>query len=144
MYFVHQFKPTFREDGIFNYPDLVSGVTQINAQVSALAPVLNSPTVSNGVTATSSVTSVPIDTMVKQYGGFTYVFSVAMRNTATTGTFSMPGMTSGTVEVLGEGRQVTIANGKFQDAFAGYAVHLYKITPTGDAPPAPPTNLRIQ
>jgi hypothetical protein len=144
MYFVHQFKPTFREDGIFNYPALVSGVSQINAQVSALAPALNSPTVSKGVSVTSSVTGVPIDTLVKQYSGFTYVFSVAMRNTATTATFSLPGITAGTAEVLGEGRQITIANGKFQDAFAGYAVHLYKITPGGDTPPAPPTNLRIQ
>ncbi len=128
VYFAHQFSPTFREDGLFNTPALVTAIQGINAQVTSLAPVLNSPTIANGVSVTSSVSSVPVDTMVKKYGGSTYVFAVAMRNTATTATFNVPGMTTGTVQVIGENRQITMSGGSFQDSFAGYGVHLYSVT----------------
>ena len=143
MYFVHQFAPTFREDGIFNYPSLVSAVTAINAQIASLAPVLNSPSIANGVQVSGN--AVPVDTMVKQYGSATYVFAVAMRNSSTSPTLMVAGIQSGSVEVLGEGRQLTVVNGKFQDSFTGYAVHLYKVAPSSQStPPAAPTSLRVQ
>jgi hypothetical protein len=69
----------------------------------------------------------PISTMVKQYGGFTYVFAVAMLNNAGTATFTLPNVTSGTAQVLDENRQLTVSGGVFQDGFAGYGVHLYQI-----------------
>jgi hypothetical protein len=141
IYFVHQFSPTFREDGIFNYPTLVQAVTQINAQIAALAPVLNSPTVGNGVQVSSSSSSVPIDMMEKQFGGSTYVFAAAMRNNSAVGTFTVPGNQGGTITVLGESRQIAMTNGQFQDNFSGYAVHLYQFSPT--IAPAPPTNVMV-
>jgi hypothetical protein len=33
------------------------------------------------------------------------------------------------VEVLGESRTISAVEGRFEDAFPGWAVHLYKITP---------------
>ena len=141
MYFVHQFSPTFREDGIFNYPTLVQAVTSINAQITSLAPVLNSPTITNDVQDASNPSSVPVDMMEKQYGGSTYVFAVAMRNSSTTATFTVPGNPSGTITVLGENRQFTMTNGQFQDSFGGYAVHQYQFSSVS-AGPAPPTSLK--
>lgn len=125
VYFVHEFSPTFREDGIFNHPELVSGVTSINAEIKSLAPVLNSSTVSNGVSITSTV---PVDAMAKQYGGNVYVFAAAMKNNSTNATITVPSIASGTVEVINENRSLTISSNKFQDNFAGYGIHLYKIS----------------
>jgi hypothetical protein len=129
-YFVHQFgadgSKLIREDGIFNYPTLVSAVTSINAQITTLAPVLNSPTIASGIRVSSPETT-PISTMVKRYNGSTYVFAVAMLNNAGAVTFTLPNIQTGSVKVLGETRQLTVSGGVFQDAFAGYGVHLYQI-----------------
>jgi hypothetical protein len=136
IYFVHQFSPTFREDGIFNYPALVSAASNINFQVEALAPVLNSANVSNAVQVSSSNMNVPVDFMVKQHGGATYIFAAAMRSNSTTATFNLVGVPGGTATVLGEGRQIAVTGGQFQDSFAGYGVHLYQIAVTTTNPPA--------
>ena len=45
-YFVHEFKPNFREDAIFRYPDIVEEVTGTNHLIKSLAPVLKSPSIS--------------------------------------------------------------------------------------------------
>src|SRR4029077_16531025 len=60
IYFVHVLSPTFREDGIFSYPASVQAVTSIDAQITSLAPVLNSSTVTNDVHISSSASGVPI------------------------------------------------------------------------------------
>ena len=124
MSFVHEFSP-FREDGIFNHPDLVTAVAAVNAEITSLAPVLNSSTVAGGASVSSFGR---IDIMVKNYGGDVYVFAVAMQGSSASATLIVPSVTSGTVEVIGEGRQLPLANNTFQDSFAGYGVHLYKIT----------------
>ncbi len=126
LYFVHQFKPSFREDGIFNYPALVQAVTRIDEQIQELAPALNAATVAGGVQAVSSATGVPIDTMEKRVGAMTYVFAVAMRDGAAVGTFTVSGKPSGMVTVLGENREIAMTGGKFSDGFSGYGVHLYQ------------------
>jgi hypothetical protein len=126
---VHQFSASgslVREDGIFNSPSLVSAVTAINAEVTTLAPVLNSPSIANAVSVSSPATT-PISTMVKQANGSTYVFVVAMLNNAGTAAFTLPNIANGSIQVLGENRQLSISGGVFQDAFAGYGVHLYQI-----------------
>jgi hypothetical protein len=129
IYFVHQFSASgslVREDGIFNSPSLVSAVTAINAEVTTLAPVLNSPSIANAVSVSSPATT-PISTMVKQANGSTYVFAVAMLNNAGTAAFTLTNIANGSIQVLGENRQLSISGGVFQDAFAGYGVHLYQI-----------------
>ena len=53
-----------------------------------------------------------------------------MRDAETTATFTVPGIKGAAkVEVLGEDRSLLCVDGKFQDSFKGYEVHLYKITP---------------
>jgi len=127
-YFCHQFSPNFIEAGLLANAAMTSMVHCINDQITELAPVLNTQTVSNGVTSSSSNTGVPVDTMVKRRSGYTYVFAVAMRPGATTATFTLRGITgSGTVEVLNEGRNLNSTAGVFQDGFTSHGLHIYRI-----------------
>jgi hypothetical protein len=111
-------------------PDSKAAVSAIDAEVTSLAPVLNTQSLANGATVTSSNADVPVDLMAKRYGGALYVFAVAMRPGATSATFHLRDPQDGQVEVIGEGRTLTASGGAFTDDFAAdWAVHLYKITP---------------
>jgi hypothetical protein len=124
-YFVHTWNPTFREDGIFNHPDMVTAVTALNQQIKSLAPILNSGNVANLVSVTSSVS---IETMVKVDGNTVYVFSAIAKSGTTTGAFAIAGLTgNATATVVGENRTVAVAGGKFSDDFGANAVHVYQI-----------------
>ena len=128
IYFVHQFKPKFCEWALLEDPVMLPAVTAINKQIHALAPVLNTPTVPDAVEVTSSEPDVPISTMVKRYEGATYLFAVGMRNKATQGTFRLQDVPAqAKVEVIDEGRELSLQNGTFSDSFGPYAVHLYRI-----------------
>jgi hypothetical protein len=124
IYFVHEFAPTFREDGIFRHPEVAQEVTKINQLIRTLAPVLNSPNVPEKLTVSSQA---PIAIMVKEYEGSVYVFAVAMSAESTRALFKTSRFREGHGEVLDERRNVTISEGSFYDSFAGYGVHLYKI-----------------
>jgi hypothetical protein len=127
IYFVHQFKPTFNEHALLDDPEMLTAVTALNKQIQELARVLNSPVVKEGATVASSDTNVPIDALTKRDGGATYVFAVGMRDGAAKGLFQVPGIKAGKVEVIGENRALELANGKFEDEFKAFDVHLYKI-----------------
>ncbi len=127
IYFVHQFKPVFREAALLDDAEMVRGVTGINQQIQELAPVLAAPTVTNVVTV-QSASDVPVATMVKKHANATYVFAVAMRNQATKGTFKFAGGSrDAKVEVLGESRTVAMRSAEFSDEFQPYGVHLYRV-----------------
>ena len=101
----------------------------VNAQVKQLAPALNSPTVKDGVRVTSSEADIPVVALCKRHDGATYVFAVSMRGSPTTATFDVTdAKVDDAVEVLGEGRKIGAAGGKFSDRFDGYAVHLYRVS----------------
>jgi hypothetical protein len=127
IYFAHQFKPKFIEAGLLADEEMAREVTAINRQVRELAPVLNSPEVVAGAVVESSDKGVPVDFLVKRHSDKTYVFSVAMREGDTTATFKLPDKADARVEVLGEGRTIEALGGKWNDHFAGYQVHLYRI-----------------
>ncbi|MFC1714466.1 hypothetical protein ACFL6S_12430 [Candidatus Poribacteria bacterium] len=128
IYFVHEWKPKFNEHALLDDPEMLAGVTAVNNQIHELAPVLNSPTIEDGVTVESSSEEVPIALMTKRYGDATYVFAVGMRNAPTKGSFmvqELPGTAE--AEVIGEGRSISVRDGKFEDDFEPYDVHLYRI-----------------
>jgi hypothetical protein len=134
IYFVHQFKPRFNEHALLDDPEMLKAVTVLNRQIHDLAPVLNSPSPSGAGTVHSSKAEVPIDMMVKCHNGATYVFAVAMRNVPARGSFAIKGLGNAKVaEVLGEGdsapRRITISEGRFEDDFEPFGVHLYAIRP---------------
>jgi hypothetical protein len=128
IYFVHEFQPKFNEHALLDDPEMLAGVTEINRQIRELSRVLNSPTVAGAVEVKSSTADVPISTMVKRSGGDTYLFAVGMRNASTRGTFTLKGLPrDAKAEVQGENREVPVRDGTFEDAFAPYDVHIYRI-----------------
>lgn len=128
IYFVHEFAPKFNEWALLDDPPMLEAVTAINKQIQNLASVLNSPTITDAVTVTSSNEKTPIATMVKRYGGATYLFAVGMRNEATRGIFKLKDVPANTkAEVFGESRTLTVRNGTFEEDFRPYDVHIYRI-----------------
>lgn len=101
-------------------------VTAVNAQIKALAPILNTQSYVWDFGATT-------DTMLKRGpDGAWYVFAMQTRpGTSGTRTLTMPpNITGATIQVLNEGRTLTASGGQFTDTFAAeYAYHIYKIGP---------------
>jgi hypothetical protein len=129
MYFCHRFSPTFSETDCLDDAPTASALTQIDGQIASLAPVLNTQSVANGVTVASSNGSIPVDTMLKRFGGATYLFATSMRSGSTTGTFTLARIpATASAEALGENRTLSVSNGVFSDSFGSYGVHLYKVT----------------
>lgn len=128
IYFAHQFKPRFIEAALLEDAEMVAAVTALNRQITELAPVLNSPTLTNVVTVTTRDPAVPVASLVKQSGGQTYVFAVNMRGQATTAECSFNNSAANRpVEVLGESRSITATNGMFAEKFGPWEVHLYRV-----------------
>src|ERR1039457_5618001 len=128
IYFAHEWQHKFDEAALLHDPEMLLAVTAINRQVTELVPVLNSPTVSDAVRVVSSDPQVPVATMVKQYNGACYLFTVAMRGGDTTATFTLKGLIGDkTVEVLGEDRSLSTRGGAFSDIFKSWADHCYRI-----------------
>ena len=126
-YFVHEIVP-FNEIGLLSDPPMLAAVTAINNEVRSLAPVLNSPTAESDAVNVAANPATYIDMMVKEYDGMTYVFAVNMRDETTSVDFSsLPGDTGMAVDVIGEGRSLTLGGGGFSDQFDPWAVHLYSI-----------------
>jgi hypothetical protein len=128
IYFVHQFKPEFREASLLDDPALLKAVTAVNRQVAALAPVLNGPTITEGASAVAEAGDVPVALMVKRHEGATYGFAATLRDAPSRVTIRLPGL-KGTAraEVLGEGRAVEVDDGVIRDDFDGFGVHLYRV-----------------
>jgi len=118
-----------QENALVSDTTMMAALKEINAQVRRLAPVINSPTVHNALAVECSDPEVPVDAVVKQQGGATYVFAVCMRPKATRATFRLKGLPAGAkIEVIDEGRTLTAEGGAFADDFGPYAVHLYRVT----------------
>ena len=127
-YFIDSWNPSFREDAIFENQAMVTAVTALNAQITSLAPELNSGTIPGLVTVTSSNTAAPVDTLVKASGTTLYVFSAISRTGTATASYVIAGMTgNGVATVVGESRTIPVTGGQFSDAFAANGVHIYTI-----------------
>jgi len=127
IYFVHEWQPRFDESALLHDAGMLSAVTAINRQITELAPVLNSPTIEDAASVSSSNEAVPVDMMVKKHDGATYLFAAGMRDDKTTATFTLrhpEGVK--TVEVIGENRTITVKDGVFKDNFEAWDVHLYR------------------
>ena len=97
-------------------------VSAVDAQVKSLAPVLNSPTVTSGSSASQG-----IRTMVKWNGQNLYVFA-GSTGAGSTGQIDIPCVGDASASVLGENRTVPVSAGSLRDQFAdGNAIHIYRI-----------------
>lgn len=132
IYFVHEWQPRFDESALLTDREMYEAVSRINHQIAALAPVLNSPTVTRVVRVESSNAEVPVATMAKKHDGALYVFAVGMRDGQTRTRFTLPGSAGRrAVEVLGEDRTLESNDGVFADDFQPWDVHLYRV-PLGE------------
>jgi hypothetical protein len=121
IYFVHQFKPMFREASVFEDADLLAEFTRLNKQITELAPVLNGEDVKVETKAEGG----PIAAMAKRRGEDIYIFAVGMSGQNATAKFSLPEMGERRVIMFGEGR--TVEGNSFSDKFAGYEVRIYRV-----------------
>jgi hypothetical protein len=123
-YFVHEWRPSFREDGVFRYPDVVAEIRRLNAQIQVLAPFLNGPTIDNEVTVDARA---EIAHMVKRAGDTTYVFAVNMEKRPTRARIAVRSEAPARAVVVGENRTVNLVDGAFEDRFGEYEVHIYRL-----------------
>jgi hypothetical protein len=128
IYFVHQFKPVFKEAALLDDPEMLAAVTSINAEIRELAPVLNAPTLLGKVTVQPDAAQQQIATMVKRKGDSDYLFTVNLANKAAEATFSLNfDFNPKAIEVRGESREIAMNSASFTDAFGPYEVHLYRV-----------------
>jgi hypothetical protein len=132
IYFVHQFKPAFRESALLDDEEMLEAVTRLNLQIMHLAAVLRQPNVSEWVTTRLGQESDSVATMVKRYDGELYVFAVEMRGQETAADFALKEPVGKTqIEVMEEGRSIALAGAHFSDRFKPWEVHLYRIRAEG-------------
>lgn len=111
---------------IRDYPDHWTYMKKLAGEMHDLTPALLTP--DSQVMPGLEPKDAPIDMMVKQLSGETYVFAVNHDTKACTVKLSLPGMTaSASVEVLFEKRSVAAENGAWQDDFKPLEVHVYKV-----------------
>ncbi len=128
VYFCHVFSPSFIEAGLLADSGMSSAVSAVNAQITSHAAVLNTQSVANGVTVSINDASVPVDTMLKRHGGYTYLFAVSMRPGTVSAEFTLRDFpAAATAEVEGEDRTIQVVDGVMKDIFTDFAVHIYKI-----------------
>jgi len=128
IYFVHQFKPSFREAALLDDSEMLEGITALNRQITRLAPVLNGPSVNDAITLRPENSTVPVAFTVRHHEGATWIFAVSMREGETTAEFSLKDeIDSKSVEVLDEDRSIPIQARGFKDRFGSWDVHLYRL-----------------
>jgi hypothetical protein len=133
-YFDHSFGPGTPESTILGegYADNRAMAKAVNAQIKALAPVLNSPFVTSGHSATDTMRG-DVRYMVKWSGGEFYLFAGADRGGGDA-TFSIPCVGDATAVRLApsnlpsEATSIPVRGGSFTDSFADKnAIHIYRI-----------------
>ena len=128
IYFQHSFRGpcmthhALRDVGTACYGAIIATATSVNTLIKSLAPVLNSPSVTSGHSATGLVRD-----RVKWDGFHFYVFAGAT-TAGGNASFSIPCVGNATATVVDEGRSVPVSGGTFADSFADKnAVHIYRI-----------------
>jgi len=128
IYFNHNFGGSCISQHVIRdncFPATSAKIAQVNQQVTALAPVLNSQSYVYDANP-------KLDTMLKGYDGSYYLFAMTSRDTAT-GTYALrlpADLHRSSVQVVNESRSLPVVNGIFTDTFANeYTYHVYKITP---------------
>lgn len=125
-YFNHSFTGRCQTQHVLRetcYASVRTVVKSVNAQIKALAPVLNAPFVTSGWSHRPTTKA-----MVKWHGGRFYVFAGSAENASSTGSFSIPCVGAANATVVGENRTIPVRRGRFADSFTdGNAVHIYRI-----------------
>lgn len=130
VYFNHSFGGSCQTQHVLRDcdPAITAAVTELNAQITRLAPVLNAPFADHFVAAGDQ-----IDATAKLYDGQFYVLAGSKVNAAQDATFTVACGGATTAVVVDENRQIPIVNGTFTDHFDdGNTVHIYRLTGGGN------------
>ena len=126
VYFMHEWKPSFREDAIFRYPYAVREVGRLNAEIEQLAPVLNAGTpVEASIEAATKTVS-----LVRQHAGAIYVLVAALESKPGRLRIKLPGHVAAAGVAIGEDRAVPVQDGIIEDDLPAWGVRLYKVQTT--------------
>ena len=128
IYFVHRFKPTFREAALLDDPEMLAAVAEINRQLKELAPVLNSPSISEGATVTASDANAKLATMLKRRGREAWLFVANLQASPVRAELAVTGAKDDHAGVLGEARKIDAPHGRWSDDFPAYGVHIYRLS----------------
>jgi hypothetical protein len=128
IFFVHEFKPSFREAALLEDPVMLSAVTALNRQIGQLAPMLNERTVVSEVSVKLDRPAASLAAMLKRYHGVWYLFAVEMTGESLSANFVFKSINyESKVEVIGENRFLSAEPTGFTDRFGPWDVHLYRI-----------------
>jgi hypothetical protein len=119
IYFPQSFAPD-KTDGTPR--DVAAEMTRTDAKIAEMGAVLNSDSdaASNPITLTGG-----LEGTWRQYLGKSYFFVLNFSHTAAKGArVTLPGLT-GKIDVLDEGRQLSVSSSTFTDTFAPYQLHIY-------------------
>lgn len=123
VYFLHEWKPSFREDALFRYPDSQREVTRINSEIEQLATVINA-----GSAAEARVEAdVKTASMARQHGGAIYVFVSALEPKPARIRVKLGQHTAPAGAAIGEDRPVLVKDGIIEDEMPAWGVRLYKV-----------------
>jgi hypothetical protein len=126
IYFNHSFGGSCPSQHVLRegcYTAVRAMVTSLNAQIKALAPALNGPSVVSGWTRSPATQA-----MLKTYGNDLYLFAGSAENVTASGSFSIPCAGDAPATVIGENRTIPLRGGSFTDTFGdGNAIHIYRI-----------------
>jgi hypothetical protein len=131
VYFVHEWKPKFREAALLDDPEQLAAVTALNHEILRWAPLLNSPALEGVVSATTDPAVSGIAWMVKQGQDGTYLFAMECEGHAGTAQFEiLRGARLGLAITEVEDRKPRpLRANRFEETFDPWQVRIYRITP---------------
>ncbi|MFZ5891950.1 MAG: hypothetical protein ACOY0T_12920 [Myxococcota bacterium] len=127
-YYCHHFAEPFNETDCLDDAATELALTALNQQLRELSPVLNRPSVVNGIRVTAAGANSRVDVMLKRQADATYVFAVEMNGRATSVSFALdrfPALAS--AQILEEPRAIEVVNGTFTDELPAYGARAYRI-----------------
>lgn len=128
VYFAHEFEPKFVEAGLLAHPEIAAAVAAVNAEVRALAPILNRPLVRDAVQVQVDGDG-EVAVRAHRDGKDLVVIAASLSGAPLQATFTVAGQRTGKVARLGEERPATLTDGRFPEQFAPYGIGLYRIAP---------------
>ncbi len=125
VYFVHQFKPTFREAALLDDAEMLAEVTALNKQVRSLARVLNAAALPDAVSAKPSREGA-VHFVVKPDGPHAWLFAANESAAPVTCAFTLKN--AGIISVTADGAgPVALRDRAFTVAFEPHGVCLYRL-----------------
>lgn len=142
VYFAHEFQPKFVEAGLLAYPEIADAVKAVNAEVHALAPVLNSPPATRWGRVDVSIQGDPGDeatalrtpdsqlaVRAHRDGKDLVLIAASLSGKRLAATFTLAGNAAPKVVSLPEQTPWKVAGSRFLAEFAPYECRRFRVTP---------------